>query len=100
MDIEPFGDVDRDFVAMMVPHHQGAIDMAKAELLYGQNEKLKRIAQEIVAEQQEEIAAMRLSIGEQPSASAEPSPEQPSSTVQTNTQPHASNHSGAQGAMK
>ena len=40
MTIEPTGDVDRDFVAMMVPHHQGAIDMAQAELRYGQNEQL------------------------------------------------------------
>src|SRR6266478_7825424 len=38
MTIKPTGDVDRDFVAMMVPHHQGAIDMAKAELKYGHNE--------------------------------------------------------------
>ncbi len=36
MTIKPTGDVDRDFVAMMVPHHQGAIDMARAELKYGQ----------------------------------------------------------------
>jgi uncharacterized protein (DUF305 family) len=60
----PTGDADRDFVAMMVPHHQGAIDMAQAELQYGHNEKLLRIAQEIVVEQLQEIAAMRLAIGE------------------------------------
>src|SRR5213593_416080 len=35
MSIEPSGDVDADFVAMMVPHHQGAIEMAQAELRYG-----------------------------------------------------------------
>ena len=58
------GDVDRDFVAMMVPHHQGAIDMAKALLRYGQNEQLKRLAQEIIVTQQQEIAAMRLAIGD------------------------------------
>ncbi|MGF6780341.1 uncharacterized protein (DUF305 family) [Paraburkholderia sp. GAS334] len=52
MSIRPTGDVDRDFVAMMVPHHQGAIDMAQAELRYGRNEQLRRIAQEIVVEQQ------------------------------------------------
>jgi len=59
MAIRPMGDVGRDFVAMMVPHHQGAIDMAQAELLYGHNQTLLRIAQEIVVEQQQEIAAMR-----------------------------------------
>jgi uncharacterized protein (DUF305 family) len=59
MTIKPTGDVDRDFVAMMVPHHQGAVDMAKAELKYGQNEQLRRLAQEIVATQQQEITVMR-----------------------------------------
>lgn len=64
MDVKPTGDVDHDFIAMMIPHHQGAIDMAQAELLYGHNAKLVRIAQEIVVEQLQEIAAMRLAIGE------------------------------------
>jgi len=64
MDIEPSGDVDKDFVASMIPHHQGAIDMAEAELLYGKNERLRRIAQEIVVTQQQEIAAMRLALKE------------------------------------
>jgi uncharacterized protein (DUF305 family) len=60
----PTGDADRDFVAWMVPHHQGAIDMAQAELLYGRNVKLRRIAQEIIVTQQQEIAAMRLAVGQ------------------------------------
>jgi uncharacterized protein (DUF305 family) len=64
MNIKPTGDVDHDFTAMMIPHHQGAIDMAQAELQYGRNQKLLRIAQEIVVEQLQEIAAMRLAIGE------------------------------------
>jgi uncharacterized protein (DUF305 family) len=64
MDVKPSGDVDIDFVAMMVPHHQGAIDMAELELRYGRNLRLKRIAQEIVVTQQEEITAMRLSVGQ------------------------------------
>ena len=64
MTIKPTGDVDRDFVAMMVPHHQGAIDMAQAVLRYGRNEQLRRLAQEIVVTQQQEIAAMRLAVGE------------------------------------
>src|SRR5579862_1877548 len=51
MTIKPSGDVDQDFVAMMVPHHQGAVDMAQAELRYGHNEQLRRIAQEIIVEQ-------------------------------------------------
>jgi uncharacterized protein (DUF305 family) len=60
------GDVDRDFVAMMVPHHQGAIDMARSELLHGRNERLRRMAQEIVVTQQDEIRVMRLAIGKSP----------------------------------
>jgi uncharacterized protein (DUF305 family) len=64
MAVKPTGNVDRDFVAMMVPHHQGAIDMAAAELRYGHNEQLIRIAQEIVVEELQEIAAMRAALGE------------------------------------
>ena len=62
MHVEPSGDVDADFVAAMVPHHQGAIDMAQALLRYGKNERLRRIAQEIIVTQQDEIAAMRLAV--------------------------------------
>ena len=75
MAVKPSGDVDRDFVAMMVPHHQGAIDMAIAVLRYGHNEKLKRLAQEIIVTQQQEIAAMRLAIDE-PLPPSAPSPTQ------------------------
>jgi uncharacterized protein (DUF305 family) len=64
MAIKPSGDVDRDFAAMMIPHHLGAIDMAVAELRHGRNEQLRRIAQEIIVDQQQEIAAMRLALGE------------------------------------
>jgi len=64
MTIKPTGDVDRDFVEMMVPHHQGALDMALAELKYGHNEQLRRLAQEIVVTQQQEIAVMRLALGD------------------------------------
>ncbi|WP_224791349.1 DUF305 domain-containing protein [Pseudomonas fluorescens] len=64
MHSKPSGDVDRDFVEMMIPHHQGGIDMAIAFLKYGHNERLKRLAQEIVVIQQQEIAAMRLAVGD------------------------------------
>jgi hypothetical protein len=64
MGIRPSGDVDSDFVAMMAPHHQGAIEMAQAELRYGRNEPLRRMAQEIIVTQLQEIAAMRLSLGQ------------------------------------
>lgn len=73
MDVKPTGDVDRDFVAMMVPHHQGAIDMAQQVLLHGKNEQIRRLAQEIIVTQQQEIAAMRRAIGDPlPTPSAAP----------------------------
>jgi hypothetical protein len=76
MEIKPTGDVDHDFVEMMVPHHQGAIDMAQAELRHGHNEQLRRIAQEIIVTQQQEIAAMRLALG-QPLPPSVAAPDQP-----------------------
>src|SRR5260370_30583575 len=75
MGIQPSGDVDSDFVAMMIPHHRGAIEMARAELRYGRNEQLRRMAQEIIVTQQQEIAAMRLALG-QPLTQSVPSPDQ------------------------
>jgi Domain of unknown function (DUF305) len=75
MGIRPSGDVDADFVAMMVPHHQGAIEMAQAELRYGRNKPLRRMAQEIIVTQLQEITAMRLSLGQALPPSV-PSPDQ------------------------
>lgn len=57
------GNVDHDFASMMIPHHRGAIDMAKAELLYGKDPVMRRLAQEILVDQQSEIDAMRLWLG-------------------------------------
>ena len=75
MVIKPTGDVDRDFVSMMTPHHQGAIEMAQAVLRNGSNEQVRRLAQEIIVTQQQEIAAMRLAVG-QPLPPAMPAPDQ------------------------
>jgi Domain of unknown function (DUF305) len=76
MTVKPTGDIDRDFVAMMVPHHQGAVDMAQAELKYGHNEQLRRLAREIVANQQQEIVVMRNAVSDGRSSAVQ-SPEQP-----------------------
>ena len=62
MNVHFTGDADRDFARMMIPHHQGAIDMALAELRYGKDERLKRLAQEIIVAQQQEIAVMHLAL--------------------------------------
>ena len=59
MEIERSDNIDRDFVRMMIPHHQGAIDMARVLLKYGQDERLKRLAQSIIVEQAQEITYMR-----------------------------------------
>ena len=86
MGIRPSGDIDSDFVAMMTPHHQGAIEMAQAELRYGRNEKLRRLSQEIIVTQQQEIAAMRLALG-QPLPPPAPAPDQvpPAEQKQSNS---------------
>lgn len=89
MDIKPTGDVDRDFVEMMIPHHQGGIDMAVAELRYGKNEQLRRVAQEIIVEQQQEIAAMRLALGDPlPPAYAAPTAPAPVAPPPSPSTPH------------
>ena len=59
MSIMPSGDRDRDFAAMMIPHHQGAVDMARIELQFGKNPVLRRLAQGIIIEQLQEIEVMR-----------------------------------------
>lgn len=53
------GDADRDFVGMMMPHHQGAIDMAKIELAHGKDPAMLKLARAIVAAQNKEIAEMK-----------------------------------------
>lgn len=72
MHAAPGGDVDADFTRTMIAHHQGAIDMARALLKYGHDEKLKRLAQSIVVEQTQEIAYMRMLLDAAPAASASP----------------------------
>jgi len=54
------GDSDADFVKLMIPHHQAAIDMAKTQLLYGKDPQMRRLAQEIITDQQSEIGLMNL----------------------------------------
>jgi uncharacterized protein (DUF305 family) len=62
MEIKASGNVDRDFATMMIAHHEGAIAMANAELRYGTDEQLHRIAQAIIIEQHQEIEAMQLAL--------------------------------------
>jgi uncharacterized protein (DUF305 family) len=64
------GNIDHDFATMMMPHHQGAIDMAKAELTYGKDPVMRRLAEEIIVDQQSEIQAMQLWLSKQTAASS------------------------------
>src|SRR5215472_14020469 len=57
--VKPSADNDVDFVRLMIPHHQGAIDMAKTELLHGKDPQMRRLAQEIITGQQLEIELMQ-----------------------------------------
>ena len=59
MCITPSADVDRDFARAMIPHHQAAVEMARLELLFGRDPRLRRLAQGIVVEQSQEIALLQ-----------------------------------------
>lgn len=63
------GKPDGDFARMMIPHHQGAIEMAKVELQFGTDPTLRRLAQEIIVTQQSEIDVMKLALRNYPSSS-------------------------------
>ena len=65
MDVTPSGNVDLDFARMMMAHHQGAIDMALAELRHGRNQRLRRMAQGIIVTQRQEIAVMQMVIDQE-----------------------------------
>ena len=57
--VEPSGNRDVDFVRLMLPHHQAAIDMAKTQLMHGKDPQMRRLAQEIITDQQSEIELMQ-----------------------------------------
>jgi uncharacterized protein (DUF305 family) len=59
MAIKYTGDADKDFVASMIPHHQGAIDMAEVELKYGKDPEVRKVAETIVRDQTREIAELK-----------------------------------------
>jgi uncharacterized protein (DUF305 family) len=66
MSVKMTGNADRDFAMMMIPHHQGAIDMVRAELQHGDNPELKRMAQKIIDDQRKEIAELKAWLAKHP----------------------------------
>jgi hypothetical protein len=70
------GDIDRDFVALMIPHHQSAVEMAQTYLKHGQDPALRRLSENVIASQEAEIRQMRR---RHPGPAAEPSPQEANS---------------------
>lgn len=68
------GVAEHDFVTMMMPHHQGAVDMAKALLLYTSDPELRNLAQGIITEQQNEIKVMQAWLQRYQAAQAKAAP--------------------------
>jgi uncharacterized protein (DUF305 family) len=84
--VDSTGDVDRDFVAMMIPHNQGAVDVARAELKYGHNEGVRRIAQSMIAGREIEISSMRTTVGQPMPAKSSGAPKTSERSARTRIQ--------------
>ena len=69
---EPSGNKDADFANLMLPHHQAAVDMAKTELLFGDDPQMRRLAQEIITDQESEIQLMQLWLERQKAHAKDP----------------------------
>ena len=88
MHVPSTGVVDRDFLVMMIPHHQGAIDMCRSLLRHGQSNDLKTLCRDIIDKQGEEIALMRRLMAAMPAGTA-PSPSPSPAPAPTPQDDHA-----------
>jgi uncharacterized protein (DUF305 family) len=81
---ERSGNNDVDFVRLMLPHHQAAVDMAKTQLLYGKDPQMRELAQKILTDQQSEIALMQGWLKQQQPAQVEINPKTSVNTAKGN----------------
>lgn len=84
---KPSGELDRDFAAMMIPHHQGAVDMAEIQLRFGHDERMRRLAQGIIVEQRAEIAVMQRFLDERPAVASDASSRKPATSTHHHQEP-------------
>jgi uncharacterized protein (DUF305 family) len=82
--IERSGNDDVDFVRLMLPHHQAAVDMARTQLLYGKDPQMRALAQKILTDQQSEIALMQGWLKQQQPAQVEINPKTSVNTAKGN----------------
>jgi uncharacterized protein (DUF305 family) len=78
------GNNDVDFVKLMLPHHQAALDMAKTQLVYGKDPQMRRLAQRIITAQQSEIDLMQRWLAQQQPAQVEINPASSPSNARSN----------------
>ena len=74
MAVEMTGDVDTDFMRTMIPHHQGAVEMAKIVIENGEDAEVRKLAQEVIKAQEAEIAFMQAWLEKNGAAATEQAP--------------------------